>query len=609
MSKRLSIIIILAVTVVTSLAMKFNGDDESEPILTNSQKDRFYTVTRGNFNIKVLCQGTLEAIKKYHIAFNGKHINNLEISSIVENQTQVKKGDIVAQLNNEAVVKKIKEIKEQLEDMEVKYKENMDDIQLTLDKQLVTAANDRAFDTESFLDKVESREEEFYTKKAELTRKIIDLKADYKQALRQEQIAVKTDLSKIDNALNELRKAHQALKKFNNLEAKQKKNDHLTKIENSETKLNEWRKKYEDAKQNRIEGENKSEAEKKHLDNNVAKNLKQIEIAEKNLDFERANMRNYMQYGHSETKRNLINSLAQKKLHFENVLFTADAARKAAARKERDSKRNIQQNQLYYDVLLKQIENKAQKDRREYEKDLAKINTRIDLYNKEYKTSKERYTRTYDDQKRRLKIELERNEFNHKNMTLKAPVDGIVSLRTYHRDGGQNEYRVGSKIHPGTVVAYIPDLSKFQVKTSVPEVYRSMIKKGLSADMYSPAIPDLKIPGTLDFIAATISYKNRWDKNSPKVYETKLATITTDKRLMPGTTINIEINVDKVKNQLFVPIEALYFKDQDIYCKISNGGTMIEKVVKAGRRSNSYVEILEGLKEGDRVFLQNGVAN
>ena len=77
MSKRLSIIIILAVTVVTSLAMKFNGDDESEPILTNSQKDRFYTVTRGNFNIKVLCQGTLEAIKKYHIAFNGKHINNL----------------------------------------------------------------------------------------------------------------------------------------------------------------------------------------------------------------------------------------------------------------------------------------------------------------------------------------------------------------------------------------------------------------------------------------------------------------------------------------------------------------------------------------------------
>ena len=63
MSKRLFIIIILAVTAVTSLAMKFNGDDESEMIPTDSQKDRFYTVTRGTFNIKVLCQGTLEAIK------------------------------------------------------------------------------------------------------------------------------------------------------------------------------------------------------------------------------------------------------------------------------------------------------------------------------------------------------------------------------------------------------------------------------------------------------------------------------------------------------------------------------------------------------------------
>ncbi|MCM8535759.1 MAG: efflux RND transporter periplasmic adaptor subunit [Lentisphaeraceae bacterium] len=608
MSKKYIVIILLILGCIYSFATVFTSSP-AEASSSTSKKDRFHTVTRGDFKIKVLCQGTLEAIKKYDIPFNGKNISSVEIQSIVENQTPVKKGDIIATLNNENVVKQIIQLKQDIEDLDDKYKKDIDDIKLTLEQNLEKIADDRDFETKLYLTGVESREKDFYTKKADLTRKIIDLKADFKQSQRQNQINLKTELSKIDNAQNELRKANQALKKFTNLDAKQKKNDHLSRIENSETKLSDLKKNYEDAKQKRIEGENKSPAEKKNLDNNVKNVLKQINIAQKTLDFERASMRNYMQYGHVETKRNLIKALEQRKLQFENVLFAADAAQKSAARKTRDDKRNIEQNQLYYDVLLKQREAKAQKDKRDYEVELVKLNTRTSQYNKDYKRNFDRYTKTYKQQSSRYKTELERNEYNNKNMILKAPVDGIVTLKTYRRDSGQNEFHAGSKINPNTIVAYVPDLSKFQVNATVPEVYRSMIKKGLTADMYSPAIPDLKITGTLNFIAATVSYKNRWDKNSPKIYATKLATKTADKRLMPGTTINIEINVDEVKDQLFVPIEALYYRDQDICCKIKDGGKLIEKVVKAGRRSNSHVEILEGLNEGDTVFLLSGVAN
>ncbi|MCM8531947.1 MAG: efflux RND transporter periplasmic adaptor subunit [Lentisphaeraceae bacterium] len=607
MSKKYIIIILLIGGIYTFASVLTGGSGETTA--KTAKQDRFHTVSRGNFKIKVLCQGTLEAIKKYDIPFNGKNIGSVEIQSIVENQTPVKKGDIIATLNNEAVVKQIKQLKEDIEDLDIKYKENMDDIKLTLEQNLEKIADDRLFETELYLTRVEVREKDFYTKKADLTRKIIDLKADFKQSQRQNQITLKTDLSKIDNAQNELRKAHQALKKFTNLDAKQKKNEHLSKIENSETKLSDIKRNYEDAKQKRIEGENKSPAEKKHLDNNVKNALKQIDIAQKTLDFERASMRNYMQYGHAETKRNLLKALEQRKLQFENVLFAADASQKSTARKTRDDKRNIEQNQLYYDVLLKQRETKAQKDKRDLEIELVKLNTRTNQYNKDYKRNSERYTKTYEQQSKRYKVELERNEFNNKNMILRAPVDGITTLKTYRRDGGQNEFHAGSKINPNTVIAYVPDLSKFQVTATVPEVYRSMIKTGLTADMYSPAIPDLKILGTLNFIAATVSYKNRWDKNSPKIYETKLSTKTADKRLMPGTTINIEVNVDEVKDQLFVPIEALYYRDQDICCKVKNGGELVEKVVKAGRRSNSHVEILEGLNEGDIVFLLSGVVN
>jgi HlyD family secretion protein len=607
MTKKLVIIGGFSTIAILCLAMTLQSPP-SETLEDDSQKDRLYTTTRGNFKIKVFCQGTLEAIKKYDIPFKGKHISNAEIRSITKNQTTVKKGDIIVEFNDEIVVKNIKTYKEDIADLETKFKQDMDDTKIAFDKNIKTLEEDRVYETDVYLNRVELREKEFYTKKAELTRKVIDLQADFKQSLRQGIITKKTELSKIDNAQNALIKAQQNLKKFNNLDAKQKKNEHLTKIENSETKVHDVKKLYENAKQKLNEGQNKSPDEKKPLEANVINTQKQIEIAQKALDFERASMRNYMQYGHAETKRNLYNELEQKKLAFENVLFSTDAAIKSTARKKRDDTRNIKQNQLYYDVLLKERVIKSQKDERDYKIELIRINDKRDRYQKDYKRTTDRFIRSFKEQNKRLQDELERNEYNLTQMVLKAPVDGILSIRSYRRDGGQAEYRIGSKINPGMVVADIPDLSQFKVNATIPEVYRSMIKTGLTADMYSPAIPTLIISGNLNFIAATVTYKNRWDKNSPKIYETSFATKNSDKRLMPGTSINIEVNVDEVINQVFVPIEALYYKDQDTYCKVFANGEFIETKVKTGRRSNSFVEVLDGLKEGEQVFLLSGVA-
>lgn len=607
MSKKSIFITALIIVAVCSLAMTFNPKTTGD-LSENPKKDRLYTVTRGDFKVKVLCEGTLEAIKSYEIKFKGKNLGNVEIRSILNNQAQVKKGDIVVQINDDELINRVKTSKEALIDLETKLQDNIADAKTVLEKGLKDVAENRLTQEEIYLINVKIRESDFYKKKAELTRKIIDLKADLKQSIRKNKSAIKTHFTTIENAQAALLAAHQALKKFINLDSKQKKNEFFSRIEVSENKLNDSKRLYEAARQKLNEAQSKPPAEKRALENNVNNALKQIENGEKSAELASASMRNYMQYGYVETQRNLNNGLERMKIAFDNALFAADAAHKAAIRKERDDKRNIEQNQLYYDILFKTRASETKKDEQSYKRALVNLNKNIESHKRTYKNTTERLNNNFKHHSSRYKKSIETDEYNIKEMVMRAPVDGMISLKTNNRNSGKVEYKVGDKIYPGVLVADIPDLRQFLVKATVPEVYRGMIKKGLKADLYSAVIPDLKISGKLNYIAAAVSHKRPWDKNSPKVYETKFAT-TTDPRLMPGTTINVEINVDHVKNKLFVPVEALYFKGKNICCKVSRGGKMVELTVKTARRSHSYVEIVEGLQEGDQVFLLSGVSN
>ena len=75
-----------------------------------------------------------------------------------------------------------------------------------------------------------------------------------------------------------------------------------------------------------------------------------------------------------------------------------------------------------------------------------------------------------------------------------------------------------------------------------------------------------------------------------------------DARIRPGMKCKTEILIEEVKGVVHVPIDSIFEKDgETLVYVIASPPT--KRVVKTGRANQDVIEILEGLKEGERVTL------
>ena len=84
-------------------------------------------------------------------------------------------------------------------------------------------------------------------------------------------------------------------------------------------------------------------------------------------------------------------------------------------------------------------------------------------------------------------------------------------------------------------------------------------------------------------------------------YEIKTAFDIDDPRLKSGMTANLEIITDRKEDVLIIPTRALKYENSSKYVEVLNGGP--KKIqIKTGLESDQYVEITDGLKEGDKII-------
>jgi multidrug efflux pump subunit AcrA (membrane-fusion protein) len=212
---------------------------------------------------------------------------------------------------------------------------------------------------------------------------------------------------------------------------------------------------------------------------------------------------------------------------------------------------------------------------------------------------------------RQLEEELVQLSSIRSNLVLRAPASGIVTLGNPQRRmwNQPEDLKVGSGVSEGQVIASIPDLSRFLVKVDLPEEFRSRVSDGLRAVLRSKAIPDLVMEGRISRIAAMAQNVVQWDRSSPKIYPIEISTDAKDQRLMPGMTMRVEMVVEEVKDVLHVPIEAVFQREGKAFSRVRGLAGIEERSVTVGRASNSFVEILSGLEEGEQAVLhQAGLA-
>ncbi|MEZ6017622.1 MAG: efflux RND transporter periplasmic adaptor subunit [Planctomycetota bacterium] len=184
---------------------------------------------------------------------------------------------------------------------------------------------------------------------------------------------------------------------------------------------------------------------------------------------------------------------------------------------------------------------------------------------------------------------------------LRAPGPGLVVYGRYDWDEPVYE---GMEIRERQEVVVLPDVSKMVAKLLVPEAQIDQVAAGQTARIIVDAFPGREFQAQVASVSTLPDVQGSW-RRDVKVYGVRVE-VTGENAvgaLRPGMNSTVEIQIATLADVLAIPLTALERAGERRYVWKStpNGPTAVE--VEVGRSNLTHVEILSGLREGERVHL------
>ena len=181
--------------------------------------------------------------------------------------------------------------------------------------------------------------------------------------------------------------------------------------------------------------------------------------------------------------------------------------------------------------------------------------------------------------------DLERTGTVLRTLPIHSPITGTVM---------RMEARVGTFVTPGTELYFIADLSRIWIQADIYEYELPYLKLGQSASVTLSYDPNTKLHGHVGFIYPTLDSKTRTVK-------VRFELDNPGEKLKPGMYANVELKIP-LGTKLVVPRDAVLESGERQLLFIHHGGGQLEwRSVKLGAKAGDWLEVTEGLKEGEHV--------
>lgn len=213
------------------------------------------------------------------------------------------------------------------------------------------------------------------------------------------------------------------------------------------------------------------------------------------------------------------------------------------------------------------------------------------------------------DQARNAKLSLENAQLNLRSAqdaleeyNIKAPISGTVTQKSM--SAGDNIGQVGN-----STLAIISDLSALTFDMNIDELDISKVKVGQRVRITVDALPGQEFSGYIDKINI-----NGTTTGGATSYPVTVMVENPDPALLPGMNVSADIMVEEVQGALTIPLGAV---DTGNTVQVIPASAISEKdgsidttqaetrTVKLGVGDSSYVEVTDGLKEGDLVLVKS----
>ena len=210
----------------------------------------------------------------------------------------------------------------------------------------------------------------------------------------------------------------------------------------------------------------------------------------------------------------------------------------------------------------------------------------------------------------KAKLTMDQAQQNIEKMRVVAPIAGLVAIqKNLDSTGGMffsgasvPDYHEGDQAQAGSAIAQVIDSRDMELAAKVSELDRANVSTGQTVEVEFDALPGKVFRGMLKSAGGMVQRSFFWDVTAGGQYDVSVELSEADPRLLPGLTARIVILGGEKTNTLYIPRQALFFKDgkQTVFLKKSAGFEQLAIKVDFANESRAAIE---GLRPGDEVAL------
>jgi len=189
-------------------------------------------------------------------------------------------------------------------------------------------------------------------------------------------------------------------------------------------------------------------------------------------------------------------------------------------------------------------------------------------------------------------------EVQRSRMSIRSPMAGRVTQRM----GAEGEVvglGGGSTLTLGGPLLTLVDLDRLYVRATVDEFDARQIRLGQEVRVTLEALPGRTLRGRLYKISPAVS----GERQEARTFSIRVALEEGKEFVKPGMSADVEVIVARRRDALFVPTQAILEREGKKKVYVVSDARARLTTVKVGENNWNSTEILEGLREGDRVVV------
>ena len=177
---------------------------------------------------------------------------------------------------------------------------------------------------------------------------------------------------------------------------------------------------------------------------------------------------------------------------------------------------------------------------------------------------------------------------NLKNRKIIAQFDGVIGKREFSED---------LEVSKSSILVNLEDTSSIYCDVDIPEIFVPFIKVGLPVDIKFSGYKNKIYKGEIDSFASRISEDTR-------ALATRIKIDNMAGEILPGSFLEISIKYD-IRDGLSAPDTSTIVEGENVFIyKVGEKNKVMKTKVTIGDRYLGFVEILDGLNNGDKIVAE-----